>query len=143
MAAYALPAALACVMTVCAQHGFAQQLRDPTRPPAMLAPTGGETKQPDSNSGLVLQTILISPSRRSAIVDGRLLTVGQSVSGFKVVSIEEGVVTLKGPQGTRRLQMFPAVEMRKSLTVRPDLSQPPAPQGSATPSGTVQKREEG
>ncbi len=90
----------------------AQQLRDPTRPPALLGPSKGESGAGERRAGLSLQSILIAPDRRSAIIDGRLLNVGESVSGFRVVAIEEGAVTLRGSAGLRRLELFPEVVKR-------------------------------
>ena len=137
-----LPIYLACVLSGNAHDVFAQQLRDPTRPPAGLTQSGGKQGAQPKDSDLNLQSILIAPNRRSAIIDGRLLRVGEVLSGFKVVSIEEGAVTLRGAQGTRRLQLFPSVDKRRSLAVSPSKSEPPASQGSTLPASSESKQEE-
>ena len=137
--------AVAMVLSAVSYQLFAQQLRDPTRPPAGLAQEVGGAKGDVSvkRSGLNLQSILIAPDRRSAIIDGQLLRVGQRVSGFKVVSIEEGAVILRGAQGTRRLQLFPEVDKRKSLTARPSATDSPESSDATNPSGFETKRDEG
>jgi MSHA biogenesis protein MshK len=120
----------------------AQQLRDPTRPPARLASASGDGTAAPRSAGLSLQSVLIAPDRRSAIIDGSLLQIGDSISGFKVMKIEEEAVTLRGAAGIRRLQLFPEVEKRRSLTVRPALPEPAATQGGEKPAATDTKRED-
>lgn len=122
---------------------LAQQLRDPTRPPAGLVQAVGDGEISVKHSGLNLQSILIAPDRRSAIIDGQLLGVGQKVSGFKVVSIEDGAVILRGAQGTRRLQLFPGVDKRKSLTARPSATDSSESSEVTEPSSLKSKRDEG
>ena len=90
----------------------AQQLRDPTRPPAFVAPTTtGEA--PDQKSNLVLQTVLISPERRNVVINGKLLVLGQSISGQKVIAIYESEVLLSGSDGALKLRLFPAIDKRR------------------------------
>jgi MSHA biogenesis protein MshK len=87
----------------------AQQLRDPTRPPSFSA---ARPEAAEAASDLVLQTVLVSPERRNAIVNGRLVRVGDSVSGMRVIEIRESAVVLRGPGEQRTLSLFPAVEKR-------------------------------
>jgi MSHA biogenesis protein MshK len=103
--------ALGCAALL-ASAAHAQQLRDPTRPPSFLraAPAGAEA---DSESGLVLQTVLLSRERRNAVISGRLLQLGDSISGMRVVDIRESAVTLAGRGESLTLQLFPAVEKRR------------------------------
>ncbi|HWQ38266.1 MAG TPA: hypothetical protein VNM24_06565, partial [Burkholderiales bacterium] len=90
----------------------AQQLRDPTRPPAFVAPSG-QAAAPDGQSGLVLQTVLISQQRRNATISGRLLQVGESIGGLRVVEIRESAVVLQNGGERRTLELFPAVGKRR------------------------------
>jgi MSHA biogenesis protein MshK len=87
----------------------AQQLRDPTRPPNFAAARPEAAEAP---SDLVLQTVLVSPERRNATVNGRLVRVGDTVSGMRVIEIRESTVVLRGPGEQRTLSLFPAVEKR-------------------------------
>ncbi|MGH8677795.1 MAG: hypothetical protein ACREUQ_05520 [Burkholderiales bacterium] len=95
----------------------AQQLRDPTRPPTYISPsTTGEApdqKDADQKSDLVLQTVLISPERRNVVINGKLLALGQSISGQKVIAIYESEVLLSGSDGALKLRLFPAVDKRR------------------------------
>ena len=116
MAGCAIRIIVACALcAACAAQ--AQQLRDPMRPPSFVAP-GGRSGQVVSESGLVLQTVLISPQRRNATVSGRLLNVGDSIAGMRVVEIRESAVVLQGAGGQRTLELFPSVEKRKTEVAR-------------------------
>lgn len=108
----ALRTVVACSL-LCAGTAQAQQLRDPTRPPSFLAPAG-RTGQIVTQSGLLLQTVLISPQRRNATVSGRLLHVGDTIAGMRVAEIRESAVVLQGRGERRTLELFPSVEKRKS-----------------------------
>ena len=77
--------------------GFAQELRDPTRPQAGVpdkAPRSG-TKKSKPRSKMVLQTVLIGEDRQSAVISGRLMSVGDTISGFRLSdALTEGQITL-------------------------------------------------
>lgn len=92
----------------------AETLPDPTRPPAFLfAPADGEGPPAEgSGGGLVLQSVLIAPNRRSAIIGGRTLAVGDRIGDFTLMRVSEGEVQLRGPEGARTLKLFPAVTKR-------------------------------
>lgn len=94
----------------------AQQLRDPTRPPSFVAPA---TRGPAvAESGLVLQTVLISPERRNATISGRLLQIGDRIAGMRVTEIRESAVVLQGDDERRTLELFPAVGKRRTDVAR-------------------------
>lgn len=87
----------------------AESLPDPTRPaigadagaPAMEVPVGPR-----------LQMIKISPTRRSAIIDGQEVTVGSRVGDLRVTKILEGEVVLRGKTETETLKLFTDVDKR-------------------------------
>jgi hypothetical protein len=91
-------------------------------------------------SDLVLQSVLISPERRSAIINGRLVALGDSFAGYQVAGIGESEVLLRSGGETRTLRLFPDVNMlsveamaerekRKAGAARKD--KPPRAQGAA------------
>ena len=91
----------------------AQQLRDPTRPPDYASKgtsTSGAAKS-RARSGMVLQTVLISEDRRVAVISGRLMSVGDTISGFRLTEIREGEVVMKKRSKMRTLRLFPNVHM--------------------------------
>ena len=85
---------------------FAQQMRDPTRPPSVAA---AKPVKKGARGGMVLQTVVISPERRTAVISGRVLSVGDTVSGFRLTEIREGEVVMKGSRGSRTLSLYPSV----------------------------------
>lgn len=87
----------------------AENLPDPTRPPASLgiAPDGTTS---DSNPGPRLQSVLIAPGRRVAIVSGKTVEVGGKVGGATVAAISEGEVVLRNGKNLQTLKLFPEVE---------------------------------
>jgi len=91
----------------------AQTLRDPTRPPgggAGKSVSGGAVAQKED---LELQSILISPERRAAIISGRVVRLGESVQGYRVVAIGEGEAVLRMDGQSRTLRLFPAVDLQQ------------------------------
>lgn len=89
---------------------LAENLPDPTRPPidakGELLPTS------DFRSGPVLQTILISPKRRAAIINGQMVALGEKYGEAKVIEINESYIVLKKGEGTETLRLFPNVTKR-------------------------------
>lgn len=78
-------------------RGSAASLSDPTRPPQrFFAPLASG---PVVQKSWQLGSILIAPQRRVAVINGRPLSVGDRVSGAKVVAIESDRVRLQ--QGSR------------------------------------------
>lgn len=87
----------------------AEVLPDPTRPPAALhAPVdgqgGGEAVR------LVLQSVLLSPERKAAVISGKVVAPGGRIEGLTLVRLTETEATLAGPRGSVRLRLYPGVE---------------------------------
>ena len=85
-------------------------LVDPTRPPSMAAGTprdGGAAKHTASQR---LQSILISPTRRLAVIDGRTVTEGSRVDAATVVQIAETRVTLRQGAELTTLELYPGIQ---------------------------------
>ncbi len=89
-----------------ASTALAQALRDPTRPPAAGAnAVAGKVEQ----SGWILQSVLISPVRRYAIINGEVVALGGSIAGAELLSIAAERVTLRTREGLRVVYLFPDV----------------------------------
>ena len=92
----------------------AESLPDPTRPPpAILAPASAAGDAAEPAGGLVLQSVLIAPDRRSAVISGQAMAVGDAVGGLRLVRVAAAEVTLEGLEGLRTLSLFPDVRKRK------------------------------
>lgn len=99
-----IPCAVACMAI--ASTTFAQALRDPTRPPGASARSAaGKAEQ----SGWILQSVLISPERRYAIINGEVVPIGGSIAGAQLVAIAAERVTLRTHEGLRVIQLLPDV----------------------------------
>jgi hypothetical protein len=64
--------------------------------------------------GLELQSILIAPERRAAVISGQVVRLGESVQGHRLVAIGEGEAVLRIGGKSRTLRLFPAVDLRQS-----------------------------
>ena len=84
-------------------------LPDPTRPGGgrTVAPSPTPTPIPVQAPASVLQSILISPQRRLAIINGRTVSIGDSVGDAVVVEIlpYEVVLQRNGQEVRMRLMM--------------------------------------
>ncbi len=100
--------ALACMAG--SSFAAAEGLRDPTRPPSASAKGATERRE---SSGWHLQSVLISPERRYAIINSEVVAIGGAVSGAQLLAVAPEQVTLRTREGVRILQLYPDV-------VRPD-----------------------
>jgi len=99
-----------------------ENLPDPTRPPAELAAPspspakGGSSPETASAApSLLLQSVLISSDRKSAIIDGQVVVLGGMHGESRVVKITESEVVLKKGAVKETLRLFPDVEKRSTL----------------------------
>lgn len=81
-------------------------LPDPTRPigAARAAPAGG----------LALQSTLVSPSRRIAVINGRTVGVGERIGDAVVADIRPYEVVLDRNGRETRLRMLPRLDKEKT-----------------------------
>lgn len=86
-------------------------LRDPTRPLASTAPRiatapSAPVARPAAPVVLPeLQLVLTATDRRYAVIDGELLSVGDSLRGMALLDIRDEAVILKTPNGPRTLPL--------------------------------------
>lgn len=96
---------------------FAQDVIDPTRPPQAVEPAAAE------GGGSGLQSVLISDTRRAAIIDGQLVELGQKYGDATLVRVAESEVTLAKGKETTVLRLFPAVD-KKMVVETPEPAAP-------------------
>jgi hypothetical protein len=89
--------------------GYAQGIVDPTRPPGILA---GPENADDAVRGPVLQSIMIKPNARSAIISGQRVELGGKYGDARVTAIGENEVVLRSENGTDVLKLYPDVHMK-------------------------------
>jgi len=105
-----------CILSSALCH--AEDLPDPTRPPASILWGGsagtsgikGEMETETRTAGL--QSTIISRIRRAAIIDGKTVELGEMHGDARLIQVNEGSVVLRKAQTLQVLRMFP--DVRKS-----------------------------
>ncbi|WP_151636531.1 phospholipase D-like domain-containing protein [Noviherbaspirillum aerium] len=89
-----------------------QGMPDPTRPPNIVSEP--ERVQNTGPAVPQVQSILISPTRRVATIDGRTVSVGDTVGDARVTRILESEVVLGTGKEQRVLKLFPGIEKQRA-----------------------------
>ena len=85
---------------------WAQIAVDPTRPPS-----GIFTDMPDDSApGNELQSVMISPTRRAAIISGVVVELGAKYGDAVLMRVAEDEVVLRRGNSRQVLKLYPAVE---------------------------------
>ena len=94
----------------------ASELADPTQPPAgiydMQGGGQGAANVIRSRTNNGLQSVIISPQRRAAIINGTTVELGEKIGGAKLIEVNEGGVVLQSIRGKRMLALFPGVNLK-------------------------------
>jgi MSHA biogenesis protein MshK len=99
----------------------ADPLPDPTRPAIDLNDTGSggavvEVAPEEASRGL--QSIIISPQYRAAIINGETVQLGDKAGDSRLVEVRENSVVLENSQGRRVVELFPKVNIKKNETAQ-------------------------
>lgn len=86
--------------------GHGAPFGDPTRPPRADGDRGAPL------SGPRLESVLIAPDRRVAVISGQQVTIGSRFSDGEVVRITESEVLIRRPSGEQSLKLFSGPEKR-------------------------------
>ena len=92
-------------------------MSDPTRPPFALGESGGQggsVVQPinPSTQRKGLLSVIMSVERCAAIIDGKLINLGEMYGEDTLVEIKPQGVVLQGKQGRRSMELFPGVGVK-------------------------------
>ena len=105
----------------------AEDLPDPTRPPAgIFAPVVGAVREATENRSSGLHTIIISETRRAAIIDGKTVELGGAYGDAKLIEVSEGGVVLQRAQSRQVLTLFPGVKITRKETAENESAEPGA-----------------
>jgi MSHA biogenesis protein MshK len=78
---------------------------DPFRPPHQIEqPAADDAKGP---AALHLESVLIAPDRRLAVIDGRQYREGERFGDGRVLRISESEVVIRHPDRDEKLALFP------------------------------------
>jgi hypothetical protein len=94
----------------------AQGMRDPMRPPLGLAPAAPAA---EPGFGPQLQSVMLSPSRRSAIISGRLVARGESYGDAVLEEVAADHVVLRRGGSTQVLRLYNGDVKRKAAQAAP------------------------
>ncbi len=87
----------------------AQGMTDPTRPPGGMAAAAGDDT---ATGGPVLQSVMLSPGRKVAMISGEIVVLGGRYGSARLVKLTESEAVLKNGPETTVLRLFPLVEKR-------------------------------
>lgn len=87
---------------------------DPTRPPNVN--TEAASAEQGALAGPRLESVLIAPDRRIAVISGRAVSLGGKVGEARVVRISESEVVLQNGDQRETLKLFPDVEKKSIRT---------------------------
>lgn len=96
----------------------AENLPDPTRPPALLGPLPPAFGEEPANAPApmpVLQSIILSPSRKAAIISGQTVVLGEKFGEARLVELTESKAVLRTVDGLQVLKLFPDVDKKERL----------------------------
>jgi MSHA biogenesis protein MshK len=117
-------ALLTLALTLATNVANADVVRDPTQPPVGMVSTG-PAYLPDGGE---LQAVLISPTRRAAIINGQTIQLGGRYRDERLVGVSEGRAVLQGEHGRRELRVFsnPGVQQNAAVPAKQHLRIKPA-----------------
>jgi MSHA biogenesis protein MshK len=102
-----------CLLCV-SQIAMAGPLPDPTRPAIDMNSSGtggGVMRRNAVPRGL--QSVIISPHYRAAIINGKTVRLGGEYGNSRLVEVRENSVVLQNTRGRRVLELFPKVNIKK------------------------------
>ncbi len=114
MSAAAMKQGLALAGMLFAAAAAAQGLADPTRPPAALASAGSGA----AAGGPVLQSVMLSPGRKVAMISGEMVALGERYGSARLVRLTESEAELKDGTETIVLSLYPQVRKLPADRVR-------------------------
>jgi MSHA biogenesis protein MshK len=104
----------------------AQIETDPTRPPAVVAAEVPQGAAPANQ----LQSVVISPTRRAAIINGQVVELGKKYGDAVLTKVAENEVVLKSGDSQQVLKLHPSVDMKYQVVQ----AEPLAPAAKSAPS---------
>ncbi len=91
-----------------AGYAAAQGMSDPTRPPGGLA----DAVEAVGSGGPVLQSVMLSPSRKVAVISGEMVVLGGRYGSSRLVRLTETEAVLKNGADVTVLRLHPQVIKR-------------------------------
>src|SRR5690349_10300383 len=105
------PSSLLLCLALLVSAAVQAQMNDPTRPPANFGSTADTDA--DSGGGTVLQSVIISPTNKAAIISGVMVKLGEKYGDAVLAKVTENEVVLKSGTTSQVLKLHPGVEKRE------------------------------
>lgn len=101
-----------------------QAMSDPTRPPFSLGEVGEQAGSVAKTVNPVAQrkgllSVIISTERCAAIIDGKMIRLGEKYGDATLVEIKPQGVVLQGKLGLRYMELFPGVGVKVTAEQAP------------------------
>jgi MSHA biogenesis protein MshK len=96
----------------------AQGLKDPMRPPPSFWRAPGAAAEEPPPSGPQLQSVMLSPSRRSAIISGQVVNQGERYGDAVLAEVAEDRVVLRRGASTEVLKLYPGAANKEPRPAR-------------------------
>jgi MSHA biogenesis protein MshK len=98
-----------CLLTLSAASR-GEPLHDPMRPPPAFLPGSPPPTalSAPAEKPLVLQSVLLSPQRKQALISGQRVALGQSLRGYQLVGLSSTEARLLGENGIVILKLLSA-----------------------------------
>ncbi|OGA26148.1 MAG: hypothetical protein A3I02_07450 [Betaproteobacteria bacterium RIFCSPLOWO2_02_FULL_67_26] len=112
-----LAAPLALAVALLTASAAAQVMNDPTRPPSGQATADPDVAGDAEGGGLVLQSVMLSPTLKAAIISGAMVKLGEKYGDAVLIKVAESEVVLKSVDGSQVLKLYPGVEKRDIVPV--------------------------
>jgi MSHA biogenesis protein MshK len=112
-------AAIICILLSAISSLHAEDLPDPTRPPSSIfspAVGVGIGREAAESRASGLHTIIISDTRRAAIINGQTVELGGEYGNARLIEVNEGGVVLQRAQSRQVLTLFPDVKMTRKAS---------------------------
>ena len=95
-----------------APAGAPQSLGDPMMP-ARVSP------EPDAPAaGSRLRSVILSPQRKLAVIDGQLVALGGKIGEATLVALSESEAVLRNGEEVEHLQLLPGTDKKRPATTR-------------------------
>jgi len=109
---------LAGALALLCASATAQVTTDPTRPPAGFdsGMAAGDAAG-DGSDGVKLQSVLISPTHKAAIISGVMVKLGEKYGDAVLVRVAENEVVLRSGGMQQVLKLYPGVDKREIVPV--------------------------
>ena len=116
-------------ITLVMQNTHAETLRDPTQPPASVYSDNVTNEDQEVNAGPVLQSVMIGPQYRSAIINGQKVMLGKKYGQATLINLDEHKAVLRNQDMTTQTLMLDYAIEKKIVS---PVATPPAAKRKVT-----------